>query len=160
GAFGNSAFFSKINATGDSLLYSTYYGSTVSNSGTAIALDPNGNAYITGFTAAGGTFPTTSGAYQTTGGGGTDAFAAKFNPNPRGSSSLVYGSLLGGAGNDQANGIAVDQSGNAYVAGQTGSTGGTAFPTTTGAYQTTFGSGSQDAFLTKLNATGTALSYS
>jgi RHS repeat-associated protein len=69
--------------------------------------------------------------------------------------ALAYSTFLGGSSNDQANGIAVDSSGNAYLVGSTGYTG---FPVTTGAYQTTPG-GSQDAFVVKLNAAGTAEVY-
>jgi hypothetical protein len=70
---------------------------------------------------------------------------------------LFYSTYLGGSGNDQGFGIAVDSSGNAYV---TGSTGSTNFPTTAGAFQTTYGGGSEDAFITKLNPTGSGLVYS
>ena len=72
--------------------------------------------------------------------------------NPTGSAPLVYSTYLGGNGDDAGNGIAVDGTGNAYVTGNTGSTN---FPTTPGAFQTTSG-GSYDAFVTKLNPTGSA----
>src|SRR5207244_1840388 len=70
---------------------------------------------------------------------------------------LSYATYLGGSRNDTAYGIAVDASGNAYVAGITDSTD---FPTTAGAFQPTFGGGSGDAFVTKLAPTGSALAYS
>ena len=70
--------------------------------------------------------------------------------------SLVHSTYLGGTGNDRGNGIAVDSAGNAYATGYTFSTN---FPTTTGTFQTTSGGG-LDAFVTKLNPTGTALVYS
>jgi hypothetical protein len=69
---------------------------------------------------------------------------------------LAYSTYLGGSGGDSGAGIAVDSSGNAYVAGQAGSTN---FPVTAGAFQTTIG-GSADAFVTKLNASGSSLVYS
>ena len=76
--------------------------------------------------------------------------------NPTGT-ALVYSTYLGGTGEDYGSGIAVDTAGNAYV---TGTTYSTDFPTTAGAFQTTFGGGNADAFVTKLNPTGTALVYS
>ncbi len=76
--------------------------------------------------------------------------------NPTGT-ALVYSTYLGGTGDDVGYGIAVDTAGNAYVTGNTGSTD---FPTTAGAFQTTYGGGEFDAFVTKLNPTGTALVYS
>ena len=100
-------------------------------------------------------FPTTTGAFQTTyGGGNGDAFVTKLNPT---GTALVYSTYLGGTGNDYGYGIAVDTAGNAYVTGYTASTD---FPTTPGAFQTTYGGGNDDAFVTKLNPTGTALVYS
>ncbi len=71
--------------------------------------------------------------------------------------TLVYSTYLGGSGEDDGQGIAVDTSGNAYVTGRTLSSD---FPTTAGAFQTTYGGGGYDAFVTKLNSTGTNLLYS
>src|SRR6202030_3154406 len=84
---------------------------------------------------------------------GIDAFVAKLNPA---GTALIYSTMLGGNGNDRAEGIAVDSSGNAYVVGWTNSTD---FPTTAGALQTTL-SGGHDVFVTKVNPSGTALVYS
>ncbi len=97
----------------------------------------------------------TSGAFQTTAAGGTDAFVAKFDPAQTGNASLVYSTLLGGSLEDNANAITVDGSGITYV---TGSTTSSDFPLSSAAQGTL--SGTQDAFLTKLNATGTALNFS
>ena len=83
-----------------------------------------------------------------------DAFVTKLNAT---GTALVYSTYLGGNGDDYGHGIAVDGSGNAYVTGDTASTN---FPTTAGAFQTSYGGGNGDAFVTKLNATGTALVYS
>src|SRR5207302_858871 len=121
------------------------------NVGYGIAVDATGNAYVTGFTT--GSFPTTAGAYQTTFGGGTDAFVTVLNAL---GSAPLYSTYLGGSGYDVGYGLAVDATGNAYVTGYTGGS----FPTTAGAYQTTFGGGATDAFVTKLNALGSALLYS
>jgi hypothetical protein len=124
----------------------------------SIAVDTSGNAYITGFTGS-LNFPTTPGAFQTTfGGHEADAFISKLNAD---GSSLLYSTYMGGNDGDYGNGIAVDATGNAYVTGVTYSSN---FPTTPGAFQTTCGGGQfgpcGDAFITKLNATGSALLYS
>ena len=132
------------------LVYSTYLG----GSGTfaqSIAVDGAGSAYVTG--TPGGSFPTNAGAAQTTPGGSQDAFVTKLNST---GSALVYSTYLGGSDNDIGNGIAVDGAGNAYV---TGYTQFPDFPTTSGAAQTTFG-GDLDAFVTKLDVTGSRLDYS
>ena len=112
------------------LSYSTYLGGTGDDSGSGIAVDTSGNAYVTGSTSS-TNFPTTPGAYQTSfGGGNEDAFVTKLNPT---GTALVYSTYLGGSNFDIGNGIAVDTSGDAYVMGSTTSTN---FPTTPGAYQT------------------------
>ncbi|HET9530681.1 MAG TPA: SBBP repeat-containing protein, partial [Blastocatellia bacterium] len=155
------AFVTKLNATGTDLVYSTYLGGFSSDQGNAIALDSFNNAYVTGFTNS-PNFPITPGAFQTTilGGGQSDAFISKLNAT---GTALVYSTFLGGTNSEQGNAIKVDASGNAYVAGATSSSD---FDVTPGAFQTIFGGGGDsfsdigDAFVTKLNATGTALIYS
>jgi len=153
------AFVSKLNAAGSALLYSTYLGGGGGASGIGIAVDTSGNAYLTG--AAGAGFPTTPGAFQTTFGGGTscsgspcsDAFVGKLNAT---GSALLYSTYLGGSGSDYGNAIAIDASHNAYVTGNAGCTisgdmcAGANFPTTPGAFQTTFGGGNSDAFVAKM----------
>lgn len=145
-------FVTVLNPTGTALIYSTYLGGTSADSATGIAVDTAGNAYVTGGTYS-TDFPTTPGAYQTTFGGYYDAYATELNPT---GSALVYSTYLGGSDIDGGHGIAVDTSGNAYVAGDTDSAN---FPTTAGAFQIT-SSGSKDAFVTELNPTGSALVYS
>lgn len=145
---GNDAFVSKQNATGSMLLYSTYLGGTNPDTGTAIAVDSAGNAYVTGSTES-IDFPTTADAIQPISGGpnafGTgDAFVTVLNPQGNG---LVYSSYFGGSDNDVGAGIALDTSFSAYV---TGSTASTNFPTTSSAFQTTYGGGLYDAFVTKI----------
>ena len=146
------AFVTKLNASGTALVYSTYLGGTGSDSGHAIAVDGSGDAYVTGSTSS-TNFPTTAGALQTTSAGSGDAFVTKLNAS---GTALVYSTYLGGSGGDSGASIGLDGSGDAYV---TGSTSSTNFPTTAGALQTT-SAGSGDAFVTKLNASGTALVYS
>ena len=144
-----NAFMTKLNASGTALIYSTYLG--VNSVGSGIAVDGTGNAYVTGST--GSNFPTTTSAYQPILEGTTNSFVTKLNPA---GTSLLYSTYLGGNNSDEAQGIAVDASGNAYVTGFTDSTN---FPTTAGAFQTSLG-GNQNAFVTKVNATGSALIYS
>ena len=145
------------------LAYSTYLGGSVQDSAAAIAVDGSGNAYVAGFTES-PDFPVTQGAYQSTQ-NGSFAFVTKLDPT---GTTLLYSTYLGGSetltgggypytGYEEANGIAVDSSGNAYVMGGTGSSD---FPVTQGAYQTVSRNASVSAFITKLNPTGTALLYS
>src|SRR5438445_679977 len=149
------AFVTKLNPAGSALVYSTYLGGSGPDDGKGIAVDAAGNAYVTGSTAS-SNFPTTIGAFQTIKGGSGNAFVTKLNPT---GSALVYSTYLGGSGasGDYGAGIAVDAAGNAYVTGITSSSD---FPTTAGAFQTTFGGGLYDIFVTKLEPTGSALVYS
>ena len=149
---GPQAFVTALSPAGTSLIYSTFLGGTAGTFGNGIAVDGSHNAYVTGVSY--GNF-TTPGAILTGSEGG--AFVAKLNPT---GSALVYAAQLSGSGSSAgAKGyrIAVDGSGNAYVMGLTSSSD---FPTTTGGYQRTFASGSDSAFVTELNTTGTALVYS
>jgi hypothetical protein len=156
-------FVTKLNPAGSALVYSTYLGGSASDVGNAIAVDSNGEAFITGTTVAttGSNFPVTSGAFQTSflgDPGFTHGFVAKLNAAGNG---LVYSTYLGGAGTanaaDSPGGIKIDASGNAYVSGYTGSLD---FPTTQGAFQTAYQGGLRDIFVTKLNTTGSELVYS
>jgi hypothetical protein len=149
---GGDAFVTKLNPSGSELIYSTYLGGSNGTSGNGIAVDAAGNAYVTGSTIS-TDFPTTPGAFDTTHGGSADAFVTKLNPS---GSELVYSTYLGGNDLDQGFGIVVDAAGNAYVTGRTLSAD---FPTTPGAFDTTHG-GSTDAFVTKLNPSGSELVYS
>jgi hypothetical protein len=144
-----AAFALKLNAIGNTLLYSTYLGGTTYDQGTAIAVDFSGNAYIAGDTQS-ADFPVLA-ASQTVLGGGMDAFVTRLTP----SGAIWFSTFLGGASNEHAGGIAVDSSGNIYVAGGTFSTN---FPIV-GGFQGTNG-GNQDAFVTKLNANSSAIVYS
>ncbi|MYL22056.1 hypothetical protein GLW04_19460, partial [Halobacillus litoralis] len=134
------------------LVYSTYLGGTSSEQGFGIAVDEMGNAYVTGETRS-VDFPTTPGAFDTTYNGNNDVFVTKLNAD---GSTLVYSTYLGGTGFDRGLGIAVDEMGNAYVTGLTVSAD---FPTTPGAFDTTY-NGNFDGFVTKLNADGSTLVYS
>jgi hypothetical protein len=151
GLYGD-AFVAKLNPTGSALVYSTYLGGNGFDSGIGIALDSSGNAYVTGQTGS-TNFPTRNPLQSAYGGGDYDAFVAKLNPT---GSALVYSTYLGGSGGEYGSGIAVDGSGNAYVTGQTSSTN---FPTMN-PLQSAYGGGDYDAFVAKLNPTGSALVYS
>ena len=145
------AFVSKISADGRSLLYSTYLGGSGNDGGTGIAVDGLGDAYLTGYTDS-TTFPLVS-PFQTTAAG---SFVAKLRPR---GNALLYSSYLGSStGATTAEAIALDAAGSAYV---TGYTAGTNFPTVN-ALQAANAStvGLQDAFVSKVSASGSALVYS
>lgn len=145
----------RLDAAGTALGYSTFLGGSNVEQPGGIALDPGGAAYVGGYTAS-TTFPTTAGAYDTTWNGGSpysEGFITKLTP---GGESLAYSTLLGGSSEDVVNGIAVDSSGAAYLTGWTGSSN---FPTTAGAFGTTF-RGVHDLFITKIAPGGGQLGYS
>jgi len=150
----SDAFVSKLNGNLTSLLASTYLGGSNIDSGDSIAVDSSGNIYIAGSTLS-SDFPTTTATYDTSLGGYSDTFVSKLNENL---TSLLASTYLGGSNNESGGSIAVDSSGNIYIAGSTSSSD---FPTTTGAYDTSFDSSissdSYDIFVTKLNGTLTNL---
>lgn len=154
---GDDVFVSKIASDGSSLIYSTYVGGGGIDSGNAIAVDASGDAFVAGGTAS-TDFPTTSGAFQTkigsgsTGNASDNAFVFELNSS---GSALTYSTYLGGGVSDVAHGVAVDSSGNAYVAGETFSSD---FPTQIPIQATL--TGTANAFVTKLNPSGTKLAYS
>ena len=157
---GSDAFVTKLNAAGSALVYSTYLGGSIGEDGFAIAVDASGNAYVTGSTSS-TDFPT-AGPIQPTLSGSSisfeapvDAFVTKLNAA---GNALVYSTYLGGSEREQGSGIAVDTSGNAYVTGETRSLD---FPTANAIQpDNAVVSFFSDAFVTKLNAAGTALVYS
>ena len=151
-------FVAKFNSTGTALLYSTFLGGSGVERANGIAVDANGDAFIVGTTSS-TNFPTTTGALQTKNNAGTaTGFVAEINST---GTSLLYSTYLGGSTWASVEGIALDGSGNAYLAGTTQDTN---FPTTAGAYMTTPAAKSNaawsSAFVAKVNPAGTALVYS
>ncbi len=157
------AFVAKLNANGSALLYSTYLGGSGGDSADAVAVDSAGNAYVAGGTYS-TNFPTANPLQSTHAGianGGSNGFVAKLNAA---GSALLYSTYLGGnaevvpgsPSGDFPNAIAVDGTGNAYLAGYTSSTD---FPTVN-PLQATLASSYGNAFVAKLNMDGSALLYS
>ena len=149
---GRDAFVTKLNPNGTALVYSTYLGGSGDDGGEGIAVDTSGSAYITGDTSSTTTFPTLDTAPQQSLKGNQDAFVTKLSAD---GTALVFSTYLGGSDVDRGQGVAVDIFGNAYVTGITSSLD---FPTLD-PVQGTIGGG-VDAFVTKLNLSGTALEYS
>jgi len=146
---GTCAFATELNPTGSSLLFSTYLRADV---GSAIAVDPSGNAYVTGQIQEVGGFPAT--ATSTVGvGGAVDVFVSQILNG----GVLGYATYIGGSGSQAGLGIAVDRGSNAYVTGFTTSVD---FPVTANSLQTAYGGGAEDAFAIKLNSKGNFPIYS
>ncbi len=146
----SNAFIVKFDSTVQTRAWGTYYGSTATNNAYGIAIDTTRNIYITGYTTS-STSIATPGSAQPTFGGSFDAFLAKFNN----SGALLWGTYMGGSGNERGAGIAIDRYGNATITGQTNSSTNIA-TIGTGVYQTTFG-GANDCFVEKYNTLGQRL---
>ena len=142
------AFVTKINAAGSALVYSTYLGGNQDDYAQAIAVGSTGNALVAGTTFS-ANFPKLA-ALQGTLNGTSDAFVTNFAPI---GNALVYSTYLGGSNAESAHGIAVDASANAVVVGTTSSNN---FPLLS-PFQATFGGGTYDGFVSKLNPAGSAL---
>jgi hypothetical protein len=142
------AFVAKINATGSGVAYCGYIGGAGEDKAYSIAVDPSGNAYITGYSynTSSGTFPVLSQPDTGYNGGFWDAFVAKIDST----GALAYCGYIGGGTEERGYGIAVDSSGNAYVTGYTNSTSG--FPHTGG--PDTSHNGLSDCWVAKLNTSG------
>jgi hypothetical protein len=160
GSANGDAFVAKLDNTGKNLIYFTYVGGSSEDGGLDLAVDPAGDAYITGFTLS-PDFPTRNALFPQIGGSAiaglfeADGFVSELNSN---GSAFVYSTYLGGTNADVADGIDVDNAGNAYI---TGSTSSGDFPTRYPlAGQTTFLGGIYDGFVTKIAPQGTNLVYS
>ncbi len=151
--FSYEAFVSKLDSTGSTLLYSTYLGGSNAENGIAIAVDGLGSAAVVGQTNS-TNFPTTAGAYSTVHSGAFDLFVTRLNAT---GTAAVFSTFLGDSGSEQPGGIVIDSLDNVVVSGATNST---TFPTTPGAFDTSFNGGFVDGFVTGLNATGSQLAFS
>lgn len=164
------AFVAKVNAAGSALVYAGYLGGSMDEYGPGIAVDSTGNAYLTGTTGStqttfpdGDGFGALGGPDLTHNGGfpfGYDAYVAKVNTA---GTSLAYAGYVGGAGDDTSTDVAVDATGSVYLVGITGSTEAT-FPDgdglgALGGPDPTYNGATFDAYVAKVNAGGTALSY-
>ena len=138
----NDAFMTKLSNTGDSIIYSTYLGSTMDDEGTGISLEVDGTIYITGYSKS-MNFPTTLGALSKNMNGDQDGFVARLDA----SSSLLYSTFLGGEDLDLPRAIVLSNDGCAYITGDTLSD---EFPTTSNTYHE-LNNGGLDGFVTKLD---------
>jgi len=156
-AGGEDVFITKINPAGNAIVYSTYLGGTSLDRGNGIAVDAAGAVYVTGETSS-TDFPTfvppPNPPIQAGKSGFSDAFVTKINTA---GNAIVYSTYLGGGGNDIAHDIAVDGTGAAYITGQTTAL-APRYPTKA-AFQRLPANG-LEAFVSKINALGTALDYS
>ncbi|MDD5140882.1 MAG: SBBP repeat-containing protein [Verrucomicrobiales bacterium] len=170
GKLTGDGFVARFDATGTNLIYLTYLGGNGDDFVSSVAVDATGNAFVTGFTTS-PNFPTTNALYPTIHGilnkrtkaYSGDAFIAELDA---GGSNLVFSTYLGGSGLDAANGIALDLSGNIFVAGGTTSTN---YPILNPVAFQLIGStnlvldrlaGTNSAFVTKIGASGSPLIYS
>ncbi len=151
------AFYAVISSSGG-LLYSSFLGGDSINYGYGIAVDTDDNAYITGQTWS-TDLPTTSSVIQPDISGGSDTFVLKinFDPTDIASTSVAFLTYLGGSSSDAGNDIAVDSSRNVYITGETSSTD---FPGVSTSSIQPDKNGASDAFVIKLNTSGTSIAYS
>ncbi|MCC6989143.1 MAG: hypothetical protein IT181_09110, partial [Acidobacteria bacterium] len=150
-------FVTRVNSTGTALVYSTYLGGSSFDRGFGIAVNAANEAFVTGTTANAATnFPVTAGAFDTVHGGNEDAFVTRLNAS---GTALIYSTLLGGVGYERGNAVALNAAGEAFVTGAATFANMNGFPVTVGAFDPAH-NGRSDAFVTRVNATGSALVYS
>lgn len=159
---GTMIAITRFSADGSTLVGSTFVGGSGTDGTNAmfgnygetyrgeIFLDNASNIVVASFTNS-SNFPTTAGAFQPSAGGAQDGVAFALDPT---CSDLVWSTYLGGSGDDGAMGIRVAENGDILVTGATASSN---FPTTAGAYQTTFQGGGRDAYVVRLNPNATGM---
>jgi len=143
GGGSSDAFLAKFSNSGN-LIWGTYFGGSQIDGGIGIATDASGNIFLAGYTLSSSDI-VTSGAYQTKFGGTADALLAEFST----SGNRLYSTYYGGTGDEISDGIALDKFGNVFITGY--SNGNTSGIATSGAYQTSFGGGIDDAFIAKFS---------
>lgn len=146
------AFIMRLNPAGSAIEFSTFIGGANEDYARGIAIDAAGNAYICGHTKS-SDFPALGGLDASYNGGSYDAFITKLDAT---GAALAYSAYIGGSGDDQAFGIAVDAAGRAHVRGWTTSPN---FPAVN-AMDNSFNGGDRDVFLARLNPAGSAFEYS
>ncbi|HEY8401769.1 MAG TPA: T9SS type A sorting domain-containing protein [Cytophagaceae bacterium] len=145
---GDEAIVFKLDPSGTTLIYASFLGGSAIDIGWGIAVNNTGEAFITGTTTS-VDFPTSGTPVKSTNAGGTDIFVSRLNAA---GNALIYSTYYGGAEEDRAFGIAINDSDEAYVTGSTNSAAGIS---TAGSYQTALG-GLNDVLLLKLNSSGSA----
>lgn len=154
----SDAFFAVLSPDGNGtsdLLYGTYIGSGADESASGLAIDSSDNALISGSTSSAG-FPTTTGAWDITHNGNTDAFILKLSPGGNGTADLLWSSFLGHSGDESGTAVANGPNGEPFVLGHTDSS---SFPITAGAFDSSL-AGNYDLFVTRLTSDASALVYS
>ena len=147
--YGTDAFLVKLSSTGQSLLYSTYFGGTNDDWGYGVDVDSEGNFAITGSTYS-ANLPTTNAFQETTGGGGVDGYVVKFTSNGQ---SINFCTYFGGSTNDWGADLVFDTGGNIVIGGGTM---GSDFPDSN-AFQDTYGGGTMDCIVVKFSTSGSLL---
>jgi hypothetical protein len=155
--FTGDAFVARLSDDGGSLEWSTFLGGSLRDEGNAVRVDGSGAVLVAGLSGS-ADLPTTAGAYDPTYNGAsgteTDAFVARLSSD---GATLEWSTFVGGSGQEQALGLALDASGAPVIAGLTD---GGGFPTTPGSLQPDYAGGATDGFVTRLMADGSALSWS
>lgn len=149
---GNSdVFVVKFDINGNAQ-YSTFVGGGSDNEAWGITVDGNGNAYITGDTNS-DSYPQVNPPFQHSRHGGLDAFLTVVSSD---GTQLLFSTFIGGGGDDSGSGIALDSTGSIYIVGTTASTD---FPTTSGAYNTSYNGGTTDIFVVKFAPQAQSLTF-
>ena len=145
-------FVSKLNSSGNVLEFSTYIGGSLDDDGHTIVVDDNDNVFVGGYTDS-SNFPVTNGSFDSTFGGVRDGFIVKLNQN---GSETEFATFLGGVENDFVGSLVLNSNGDLFATGDTSSPN---FPTTQDSFDSSF-AGNGDAYIAKLNNSGSTLLYS